>query len=102
MNALLAKLFAFLNAVVRFLIVVFGCFVAYAIFTDSSINGLSLEQAAPLAIATLIAAIFIAVMLCGLIALLAEIERHLRELKEDNRRYSNKLRPQESKQEPSV
>ena len=102
MSALLAQLFAFLNAVVGFLIVVFGCFLAYAIITNSSINGFSLDKAAPLAIVALIAAIFIAVMLCGLTALLAEIERHLRELKEDNRSYSNKLRHQERKKEPSV
>lgn len=102
MNAFLAQLFAFLNAVVGFLIVAVGVLVGYAVLTDRTINGFSFGQAAPLAIAAVIGAVVMAVLLCGLIALLAEIERHLREMKEENIWRLKQLRDTDSKEEPSV
>ena len=82
MNAFLAQLFSFLNALVGFLIVITGVLVGYALMTGSTINGYNFGEAAPAAIFSVTVAILIAVLMCGLIALLAEIERHLRELKE--------------------
>lgn len=102
MNAFLAQLFAFLNAVVGFLIVAFGVLVGYAVLTDRTINGFSFGQAAPLAIAAVIGAVIIAVLLCGLIALLAEIERHLREMKESNLERLKQMKDTSNKSEPSI
>ena len=102
MNAILAQLFAFFNAVVGFIIVFFGCLVGYAILSGNTINGYSFSEAAPLAVATIIFAIFVAVMLCGLIALLAEIERHLREMKESNIRRSKPSLQSENKTDPQL
>jgi len=82
MNAFLAQLFSFLNALVGFLIVAAGILIGYALITESTINGYKLSEAAPAAVFSVVGAILIAVLMCGLIALLAEIERHLRELKE--------------------
>ena len=84
MNAFLAQLFGFFNAVIGFLIVAFGVLVGIGLVTGHEVNGIAVHQAAPMAIAAVIVAIVIAVLLCGLIALLAEIERHLREMKQAN------------------
>ena len=102
MNAFLAQLFGFFNAVIGFLIVAFGVLIGVGLVTGREINGISIHEAAPMAIAAVIVAIVIAVLLCGLIALLAEIERHLREMKQmnlDRLKYSAELR---SKSEPSL
>jgi prepilin signal peptidase PulO-like enzyme (type II secretory pathway) len=76
--------------------------VGYAALTDRTINGFCFGQAAPLAIAAVISAVVIAVLLWGLIALLAEIKRHLHEMKEGNIRRLKQLRDKDSKAEPSV
>ena len=103
MNAFFAQLSGFLNAVIGFLIVTFGVLVGIGLVKGHEINGISLQEAAPMAITTAaMVAIVIAVLLCGLIALLAEIERNLREMKQTNLerlRYSAELR---SKSDPSL
>ena len=61
-----------------------------------------MQEAAPTAIAAFTVAIVKAVLLCGLTALLAEIEAYLCEMKQmnfDQLRYSSELR---SKSDPSL
>ena len=103
MNAFLAQLSGFLNTVIGFLIVTFGVLVGISLVKGHEINGISLQEAAPIATATAaMVAIVIAVLLCGLIALLAEIKRNLQEMKKTNLerlRYSAELR---SKSDPSL
>ena len=102
MNAFLAQLYGFFNAVIGFLIVAFGVLVGITLVTDHEIMGFSMQEAAPTAIATVIVAVVFAVLLCGLTALLAEIERHLREMKQmdlDRLRSTAELR---SKSDPSL
>ena len=78
MNAFLAQLYGFFNAVIGFLIVAFGVLVGNNLVAGHEIMGFSIQEAAPTAIATVIVAIVFAVLLCGRTGLLAEIERHLR------------------------
>ena len=56
MNAFLAQLYGFFNAVIGFLIVAFGVWVGITLVTDHEIMGFSMQQAAPTAIATVIVA----------------------------------------------
>ena len=95
MNAFLAQLFGFFNAVIGFLIVAFGILAGIGLITGCDVIGISLQEAAPTAIAVFTVAIVMAVLLCGLTALIAEIEGHSREMKQMNfyqLRYSAELR----------
>ena len=80
MNAFLAQIFSFLNALLATIIIGGGVVLGIAMLDGHQYFDTSLEPKV-LASLIIVGSIVIAVSNCGLMAILREIERHLRELK---------------------
>lgn len=81
MNSILARIFAFLNAVVGTVIILMGLILGIAFIADTLPEDLPPLFTSIAFLAIIVGAILFAVVLCGMVAILAEIERHLREIK---------------------
>ena len=81
MNAFLVQIFSFLNALLATIIIGGGVVVlGIAILYGHQYFDISLEPKV-LASLIIVGSIVLAVSICGLMAILCEIERHLRDLK---------------------
>lgn len=99
MNAFLARTLGILNAVVGSIIVFGGAIIAILILVGASIEGLPFSQLVATSTGGLfifLGAIIFAALFCGLLAILAEIERHLREIKQNNFTKPEASRPKKS------
>ena len=85
MNALLARVASFINALVGLVIIFAGALVAIGIAmgdpseTPDMFFGLESTAAA---VIVFVLFVVVAAIICGLVAYLSEIERHLREIKQ--------------------